>query len=164
MDFHHGGNMIEKVKAKVTKVIKEATEFPPEFTLAELTRSDTAKRLGIDNQPTGETLNNLRKTAHNLVKVRELFYYPVIVNSGYRSLAVNRAIGSSDNSQHVKGEAVDFRTHQYTPRQIVEMIKKSDIPYDQLILEYESWVHISFSARNRRQVLIIDSKGSRNFV
>ena len=69
--------------------------------------------------------------------------------------AVNRGIGSSDNSQHCKGEAVDFVTHQYTPRQIVEMIKKSDIPYDQLILEYESWVHISFSSRNRKQFFVI---------
>lgn len=134
------------------------------FTYNELTFSETAKRLKYTNQPPPKELKSLTNTAQQLDKVRELLGCPVIINSGYRSLAVNRAIGSSDNSQHVKGEAVDFRTHQYTPRQIVEMIKKSDIPYDQLILEYESWVHISFSARNRRQVLIIDSKGSRNFV
>lgn len=134
------------------------------FTYSELTFSETAKRLKYTNQPPPKELKSLTNTAQQLDKVRELLGCPVIVNSGYRSLVVNRAIGSSDNSQHVRGEAVDFRTHQYTPRQIVEMIKKSDIPYDQLILEYESWVHISFSARNRRQVLIIDSKGSRNFV
>lgn len=134
------------------------------FTYSELTFSETAKRLKYTNQPPPKELKSLTNTAQQLDKVRELLGCPVIVNSGYRSLVVNRAIGSSDNSQHVRGEAVDFRTHQYTPRQIVEMIKKSDIPYDQLILEYESWVHISFSARNRRQVLIIDSKGSRIFV
>jgi hypothetical protein len=134
------------------------------FTYSELTFSETAKRLKYTNQPPPKELKSLTNTAQQLDKVRELLGCPVIINSGYRSLVVNRAIGSSDNSQHVRGEAVDFRTHQYTPRQIVEMIKKSDIPYDQLILEYESWVHISFSARNRRQVLIIDSKGSRIFV
>lgn len=134
------------------------------FTYSELTFSETAKRLKYTNQPPPKELKSLTNTAQQLDKVRELLGCPVIVNSGYRSLVVNRAIGSSDNSQHVRGEAVDFRTTEHTPRQIVEMIKKSDIPYDQLILEYESWVHISFSARNRRQVLIIDSKGSRIFV
>ena len=134
------------------------------FTYSELTFSETAKRLKYTNQPPPKELKSLTNTAQNLDKVRELLGCPVIVNSGYRSLAVNRAIGSSDNSQHVRGEAVDFRTHQYTPRQIVEMIKKSDIPYDQLILEFDSWVHISFSGRNRKQILIIDNKGSRNFV
>lgn len=134
------------------------------FTYNELTFSETAKRLKYTNAPQHKELKSLTNTAQNLDKVRELLGCPVIINSGYRTLAVNRAIGSSDNSQHVRGEAVDFRTHQYTPRQIVEMIKKSDIPYDQLILEYESWVHISFSSRNRKQVLIIDNKGSRSFV
>lgn len=134
------------------------------FTYNELTLSETAKRLNYTNQPPHKELKSLTNTAQQLDKVRELLGCPVIINSGYRSLAVNRAIGSSDNSQHVRGEAVDFRTHQYTPRQIVEMIKKSDIPYDQLILEFDSWVHISFSSRNRKQILIIDSKGSRNFV
>lgn len=134
------------------------------FTYNELTFSETAKRLKYANQPPAKELKSLTNTAQQLDKVRELLGCPVIVNSGYRALAVNRAIGSSDNSQHVKGEAVDFRTIEHTPREIVELIKKSDIPYDQLILEYESWVHISFSARNRRQVLIIDNKGSRNFV
>ena len=125
------------------------------FTYNELTFSETAKRLKYTNAPPPKELKSLTNTAQQLDKVRELLGCPVIVNSGYRSLAVNRAIGSSDNSQHCKGEAVDFVTHQYTPRQIVEIIKKSDIPYDQLILEYESWVHISFSSRNRKQFFVI---------
>ena len=136
------------------------------FTYNELTFSETAKRLKYTNQPPPKELKSLTNTAQQLDKVRELLGCPVIINSGYRSLAVNRAIGSSDNSQHVKGEAVDFRTHQYTPSQIVEMIKKSDIPYDQLILEFDSWVHISFkhlAKNNRKQVLIIDKKGTRSF-
>ena len=134
------------------------------FTYNELTLSETAKRLKYTNQPPPKELKSLTNTAQQLDKVRELLGCPVIVTSGYRSLAVNRAIGSSDNSQHVRGEAVDFRTLEHSPREIVELIKKSDIPYDQLILEYDSWVHISFSSRNRKQILIIDNKGTRNFV
>ncbi len=154
--------MIEKVKAKVTKVIKEATEFPPEFTLAELTRSDTAKRLGIDNQPTGETLNNLRKTAHNLVKVRELFYYPVIVNSGYRSPELNKHIpGSSNTSAHTLGWAADIKVPGYgSPYQVAAKIAESGLKFDQLIYEYDSWVHISFDPRMRQQVLTINKSGT----
>ena len=134
------------------------------FTYNELTFSETAERLKYTNAPPPKELKSLTNTAQQLDKVRELLGCPVIVNSGYRSLAVNRAIGSSDNSQHVKGEAVDFRTTEHQPREIVELIKKSDIEFDQLILEFASWVHISFSSRNRKQILIIDSKGSRNFV
>ena len=133
------------------------------FTYNELTFSETAKRLKYTNAPPPKELKSLTNTAQQLDKVRELIGCPVIVTSGYRSLAVNRAIGSSDNSQHVKGEAVDFRTAEYSPRKIVELIKGSSIEFDQLILEFDSWVHISFSSRNRRQVLIIDNKGTRHF-
>ena len=134
------------------------------FTYNELTFSETAKRLKYTNAPPPKELKSLTNTAQQLDRVRELLGCPVIVNSGYRSLAVNRAIGSSDNSQHTKGEAVDFKTTEHTPRRIVELIKQSNIEFDQLILEYDSWVHISFSNRNRKQILIIDNKGSRNFV
>lgn len=133
------------------------------FDYDELTSSDTAKRLKYNNDPSTDVLKSLTHTAQQLDKVRELLGCPVIVTSGYRSLVVNRAIGSSDGSQHTKGEAVDFKTHHHTPRRIVELIKQSAIEYDQLILEYDSWVHISFSNRNRKQVLIIDSKGTRSF-
>ncbi len=133
------------------------------FSYSELTFSETAKRLKCNNDPSTEVLKTLTHTAQQLDRVRELLGCPVIVSSGYRSLAVNRAIGSSDGSQHVKGEAVDFKTHHHTPRRIVELIKQSAIEYDQLILEFDSWTHISFSNRNRKQVLIIDGKGTRAF-
>ena len=89
------------------------------FTYNELTFSETAKRLKYTNAPPPKELKSLTNTAQQLDKVRELLGCPVIVNSGYRSLAVNRAIGSSDNSQHVKGEAVDFRTTEHQPRENV---------------------------------------------
>ena len=134
------------------------------FTYNEMTDSDYAKRHKLDNTPNSIELERLKQTAQNMDNVRILLNVPVIVKSGFRSLLVNRAIGSSDNSQHLKGEAVDFKTTEHTPRQIVELIKQSNIEFDQLILEFDSWVHISFSSRNRKQVLIIDGKGSRNFV
>ena len=133
------------------------------FTYNEMIDSDYAKRHKLDNTPNSIELERLKQTAQAMDNVRILLNVPVIVKSGFRSLLVNRGIGSSDNSQHRRGEAVDFVTHKLTPRQIVEMIIESNIQYDQLILEYDAWVHISFSARNRRQVLIIDSKGTRSF-
>jgi hypothetical protein len=126
------------------------------FTLKEMIVSDYAKRHKIDNTPDAKTLAKLTTTAKKLDDVRELLNTPIIVTSGYRCLKVNRGIGSSDTSQHVKGEAVDFKSIAYTPRQIWAMIKLSNIDYDQLILEYDDWVHISFKdGKNRKQAFEI---------
>jgi hypothetical protein len=126
------------------------------FTLKELTQSSYAKRHKIDNTPDSKTLAKLATTAKKLDAVRELLNTPIIVTSGYRCLKVNRGVGSSDTSQHVKGEAVDFKAIAYTPRQIWAMIKLSKIDYDQLILEYDDWVHISFKdGKNRKQAFEI---------
>lgn len=165
--------MIDKVKAKVKKVVKEATEFPEQFTLRELTRSDTAKRLNLDNQPKGETLKNLCKTAWAMVEVRDklrsqdyLGYTkvnPIYVSSGYRSPELNKHIpGSSDTSAHTLGWAVDFKCPGFgTPYEVAAKIAASGIKFDQLIYEYGSWVHISFDPRMRQQVLTIDKSGTR---
>ena len=126
------------------------------FTLKEMIFSDYAKRHKIDNTPDAKILAKLTITAKKLDAVRELLNTPIIVTSGYRCLKVNKGIGSSDTSQHVKGEAVDFEAIAYTPRQIWAMIKLSNIDYDQLILEYDDWVHISFKdANNRKQAFEI---------
>lgn len=126
------------------------------FTYSEMTDSDYAKRHFIDNTPNINEFEQLKRTAKKLDAVRELLDCPVIVTSGYRSAKVNTGIGSSIKSQHTKGEAVDFKTHKYTPRQIVDIIKNSNIEYDQLILEFNSWVHISFKdSDNRKQFLVI---------
>ena len=126
------------------------------FTLKELTQSSYAKRHKIDNTPDAKILAKLTTTAKKLDAVRELLNTPIIVTSGYRCLKVNKGIGSSDTSQHIKGEAVDFKTLAYTPRQIWAMIKLSNIEYDQLILEYDDWVHISFKdGKNRKQAFEI---------
>lgn len=135
------------------------------FSLEEFTVSQAAERNGISNQPDKESFTNLVYTATQLELVRSLLNKPITVNSAYRSPKVNSLVKGAKNSQHVEGKAVDFISPSFgTPKQIVEKIKASDIMYDQLIHEFNSWVHISFSKQNsRRQTLTIDSNGTRPF-
>ena len=136
------------------------------FSLSEMTTSNYALRHGLDNTPDKAMVLKLTDTAKKMDKVRSLLGVPVIVLSGYRSALVNMGVGSKSTSQHLKGEAVDFKTHKYNPREIVQKIIDSEIEFDQLILEYDAWVHISFkylAKDNRKQVLIIDKKGTRSF-
>jgi zinc D-Ala-D-Ala carboxypeptidase len=146
----------------------------PNFTVREFTDSATALAKGLENVPPPEVMDALRRTAEGLEQVRSLLSgivghdVPVIVTSGYRSLRLNRAVGSRDSSQHVLGEAADFRAPQFgTPAQIVATLEKSTLQFDQLIAESTRsgarWVHVSFSDRNRRQVLEIDANGTRVF-
>jgi hypothetical protein len=135
----------------------------PHFTLDELTFSQTAERLGLNNDPGPEVLAALKRTALGLEAVRvRLGGAPILVSSGYRAPAVNAAVGGSPSSQHMRGEAVDFTAPRFgVPRQIVDALADSDVPYDQLILEFGRWVHISFSATPRRHALVIDRSGTR---
>lgn len=135
------------------------------FSLEELTVSQAAARSGISNQPSPEVLDNLTYTATQMELVRDLLGTPINVNSAYRSPEVNKLVKGAKNSQHVEGKAVDFISPSFgTPRQIVEKIKGSNIVYDQLIHEFNSWVHISFTKQgSRRQTLTIDSNGTRTF-
>ena len=137
----------------------------PNFSLTEFTDSQTAARLGIDNDPPIELIPVLKATARCMEDVRDLLGgKPVLVSSAYRSPELNAAIGGSKNSQHMSGEAVDFTCPKFgTPEQIVKAIKDSPLLFDQCILEFYRWVHISFSDRNRRQTLIIDKNGTRSF-
>ena len=137
----------------------------PNFSLTEFTDSQTAARMGIDNDPPVELVPVLKATARCMEDVRDLLGgKPVLVSSAYRSPELNAAIGGSKNSQHMSGEAVDFTCPKFgTPEQIVKAIKNSPLLFDQCILEFYRWVHISFSDRNRRQTLIIDKNGTRSF-
>ena len=136
----------------------------PHFTLDELTFSETATRLGIDNTPTIEVRQNLAILALGLENVRELLGTPIYVSSGYRCLELNNILKSKPTSYHVKGLAADFRSDRYgDPNSIVFAIINSDIHYDQVINEYNKWVHISFAASGetpRKQALIIDKNGT----
>jgi zinc D-Ala-D-Ala carboxypeptidase len=137
------------------------------FTLEEMIASQTAAREGIDNTPTPEIIEALKYTAQGLEGVRILLGVPILVSSGYRCLALNRAIGSKDTSQHVKGEAVDFTAPGFGgPTTVMTRILESGLDYDQCILEYASkpgrgWVHMSFTRKPRHQALVIDDTGTR---
>lgn len=142
-------------------------KLSPNFTLAELTHSETAERLGLDNTPDEKVKANLVRLARVLEDVRRVLGRPIMVNSAYRSLAVNKAIGSKPTSQHCLGCAADIRVPGLTPNDIVNLVVKSNIEYDQLIREFDSWVHISITNTHtdkpRRQVLIIDKSGTRPY-
>ena len=132
------------------------------FTQDELTASDYAARYGMNNEPDQRALESLRYTALHLDRVRSLLGAPVLVSSGYRSPRVNEAVGGSKRSQHILGQAVDFIAPTFgSPRAVALCVAESHIPFDQLILEYGRWVHISFTQHNPRgDVLTITTQGT----
>jgi hypothetical protein len=137
----------------------------PNFSIDELTHSDTAARHDIDNTPNDNELDNLLITAMEMENVRELLgNKPIYVSSGYRCLALNELLGSKRTSAHIRGLACDFTCRQFgTPDKIVFAIINSKIKFDQLILEYDQWVHISFCEDKeipRRQALVINKEGA----
>ncbi|MCC6537975.1 MAG: peptidase M15 [Bryobacterales bacterium] len=114
------------------------------FTLEEMTLSQTAAREGIDNKPSPEIVKNLKETCALLEAVRKaLGGVPVLISSGYRSAALNKAVGGSKTSAHMEGFAADFTAPAFgTPLQVARAISASGIAYDQLIHEFAVWVHI----------------------
>ena len=131
----------------------------PNFTLAELTRTDT----GLANGPNADQLANLGRLAATLERVRKVLGgKPLIVTSAFRSPAVNRAVGGSPTSAHVHGLAADFTCPRYgTPLQVCMAIEGSGIEFDQLIHEYGRWIHLGIGPRERGEVLTIDKRGTR---
>jgi hypothetical protein len=136
------------------------------FSLAELTKSQTATRKGIDNQPTLDHIENLTELCtHVLEPTRRNFGKPMIISSGYRSEELCEAIGSSKNSQHAKGEAADFEMFGVDNKELAKYIK-NNLVFDQLILEFynpddpsSGWVHCSYSKEeNRKQSLLYNGK------
>lgn len=125
------------------------------FSLEEFVLSQTASRLGIDNTPPAEIIENLKVTAAGMEQVRTLLGHAILLSSGYRCLKLNRAIGSADKSDHPHGWCADFICPPAgTPFQIAGRIMASVIKYDQIIME-GTWVHISFSPRMRQQALTL---------
>ena len=135
------------------------------FTLEELTHSDIGARLGFDNTPNSSEIENLKRLADLLETVRSVLGRPIQINSAFRSKAVNDAVKSKDSSQHRVGCAADIRVSGMTPDDVVRCLITANVPYDQLIREFDSWTHISVpnepNDAPRKQVLIIDSKGTR---
>jgi hypothetical protein len=135
------------------------------FTLDEMTASDAAQRRGWDNTPNADHTANLVRLSAFLERVRVVLgNKPISITSGYRCKLVNDSVGSKDTSQHRFGCAADIRVVGMTPRQVCEAIIKSKLEYDQVILEFNSWTHVSIPLlefKPRRSGLIIDSAGTR---
>jgi hypothetical protein len=140
----------------------------PNFTLAELTASETADRLNIDNTPNASEMANLIRLAVFLEEVKTVLGgKPIMINSGFRCKRVNDAVGSKDTSQHRIGCAADIRVPSMTPDEVVKAVIASGIGYDQIIREFDRWTHISIPSvagdNPRRQALIIDKSGTRQY-
>ena len=136
------------------------------FTLEELTATSHRQ---FDNTPNDSELANLVRLAEFLEQVKTaLDGKPIMVNSGFRSKAVNDSVGSRDSSQHRIGAACDFRVPGMTPDAVVRAVIAAGLPYDQIIREFDAWTHISVTntpeGTPRRQALIIDKAGARPFV
>jgi zinc D-Ala-D-Ala carboxypeptidase len=135
------------------------------FTLAELTHTDHRQ---LDNTPNDDEKINLVRLAALLEQVKTAVDgKPVMVNSAFRSKAVNDAVGSKDTSQHRLGCAADIRVPGMTPREVVIACIQKQVPFDQIILEFDSWTHISVPStpgdNPRSSRLIIDKAGIRPF-
>ena len=142
------------------------------FSLAELTKSQTATRKGIDNKPTLDHIENLTELCTQVLEpTRRNFGKPMVISSGYRSEELCEAIGSSKNSQHAKGEAADFEMFGVDNKELAKYIK-NNLVFDQLILEFynpddpsSGWVHCSYSKEeNRKQSLLLKCKYTCNRV
>jgi zinc D-Ala-D-Ala carboxypeptidase len=143
--------------------------------LAEVTRSDAAKRHGIDNTPTAEHLENFKLLAEKVFEpIRLHFKTPIFISSGYRSKALNDFIKGSSNSQHCKGEAIDIDMDAsnagVTNKMVFDFIKDR-LDFDQLIWEFGTdsnpdWVHVSYSKeKNRKQKLkAVRSGGKTTYI
>ena len=140
----------------------------PNFTLEEMTASQTATRKGIDNSPHDlTTKGNLRAICLLLEVIRSDLNKPIRISSGYRCLELNRAVGSRDSSAHTKGLAVDISVTGMTTKELAEQIADMNLPFDQIILEYPDsktggWVHLGMAEKGlaRRQLLTINSTGT----
>jgi putative chitinase len=135
------------------------------FTLEELTHTDHRE---LDNTPNDAEKNNLNRLAEFLEQVKTVLGgKPIMVNSAFRSKAVNDAVGSKDTSQHRVGCAADIRVPSMTPDEVVKAIIASGIGYDQVIREFDRWTHVSIpnqpTGLPRKQALIIDKSGTRPY-
>jgi len=136
------------------------------FTFEELTITDHRQ---FDNTPNASEMANLMRLAGFLEQVKEVLGgKPIMVNSAFRSKAVNDAVGSKDSSQHRMACAADIRVPGMTPDEVVKAVIASGIGYDQIIREFDRWTHISVPNTKdmtpRRQALIIDKLGTRQYV
>lgn len=124
------------------------------FKISELIYSKIATQKNISNMPDINSLDCMLDLIVNCLQpIRNLLNKPMTITSGYRCDKLNRLVNGANNSQHKKGQAVDFVVKGMTPSEIIEIIRKSNIEFDQLINEYDRWVHISYlNGKNRKQI------------
>lgn len=130
------------------------------FKIEEFTKSSTAKQNNIDNTPSkGEEINIIQLCDNILDPLRKAYGKPIIITSGFRCDKLNTLVGGSKTSQHRTGHAADIRSIEDTKeenKKLFDLIIKLNLPFDQLIDEYNyDWVHVSYSPKNRRQILHI---------
>lgn len=127
------------------------------FSFSELLYSNTAEQYRIKNTPDIEKADNLLELiVYCLQPIRDKLNKPMIITSGYRCEELNNKIGGVKNSQHTKGQAVDFKVKGMTAKEVINFIVDNDFEFDQLINEHDMWVHISYAkGKNRKQVLKI---------
>ena len=148
----------------------DSEHLSPHFTLGELTKSAQALRLGIDNAPDGQAHKNLCALCLNILEpVREHFGIPFTPSSGYRSPAVNEAIGSKPTSQHRLGQAADFEVPGVSNLKLAEWIR-DNLEFDQLILEFHTpgdpnsgWVHCSYRSVGQNRKECKTTQDGKNF-
>lgn len=143
------------------------------FSLKEMTKSGTAARLGLDNTPNEEQIENLKALCENILEPLRDYYEsrPIMVSSGFRSEKLSEAIGSSSRSAHCQGMAVDFEIPGFDNKQVAAHIK-NNFDFDQLISEYyeegvadSGWIHVAYKrdGSNRKQSLIKDKEGYKEW-
>lgn len=141
------------------------------LSLAEVVRSESAKRRGINNMPTAEHLENLKELALNVFQpIRDHFKTPIHISSGYRSRILNNAVNGAAKSQHCLGQAIDIDVDgtSITNKQVFDYIK-DNLDFDQLIFEFGTdknpdWVHVSYSKdNNKKQVLRAKRNGIKTY-
>ena len=137
-------------------------QLSKDFWLNEFLISQTAKRLGLDNSPTKQVIDNLKLLATEVLQpIRDKIGRPIIVTSGYRSPSVNRAVGGSRTSQHMSGQAADIICPGMPAIELC-MYAEKQVVFDQLIYEFDSWCHISFvKGQNRKHVFTINRTGNK---
>lgn len=140
-------------------------QLSPHFSLGEFTRSDTAARLGQQIIASEWVQDNLQALCRNILEPIRGVFGPLIITSGYRPGWLNTTIGGSKNSDHLTGCAADFRSPTLSPAELARGISVMDLPFKQLILEFDDWVHISFDpmigAEPKRQMLTAHMFGGR---
>jgi hypothetical protein len=134
---------------------KNNMQLSEHFELAEFLVSETAARRGIANEPTPEIIDNLRRLCQLVLEpLRVKLARPVVITSGYRSLALNRAVGGSPTSHHMQGRAADLIVPGITPLAVCQAASQLKLPCVQIIHEFGRWAHLSVAASNERTQLL----------